>query len=100
IRGDLVTGVQTCALPIFTREHREALYEAHVVREVLVFELWLHDEDRCVGEAYLSGIAWPRASAEVTLGVFAAEDRGRGLGPEARSEERRVGKEWRARVGW
>ena len=77
------TSAAARVMPPITREHREAVYEAHVAREVLVFELWLHDEDRCVGEAYLSGIAWPRASAEVTLGVFAAEDRGRGLGPEA-----------------
>ncbi len=69
-------------MPPITREHREAVYEAHVAREILAFELWLADEDRCIGEAYLGGISWPRGGADLTVAVYGSEDRGRGFGTE------------------
>src|SRR5436853_476209 len=70
-------------MPPISREQREALYEAHVARELLVFELWLADGERCVGEAYLAGIAWPRGGADVTVALYSPDDRGQGLGTEA-----------------
>ena len=69
-------------MPPVTREHREAVYEAHVAREILAFELWLGDEARCIGEAYLGGISWPRGGADLTVALYAPEYRGRGLGTE------------------
>ena len=70
-------------MPPISRDQREALYEAHVARELLVFELWLADGERCVGEAYLAGIAWPRGGADVTVALYSPDDRGQGLGTEA-----------------
>ncbi|MBV9213176.1 MAG: GNAT family N-acetyltransferase [Actinobacteria bacterium] len=69
-------------MPPVTREHREAVYEAHVNREILAFELWVREDGRCVGEAYLAGISWPRGGADLTVAVYAPDDRGRGLGSE------------------
>ena len=70
-------------MPPISREQREALYEAHVARELLVFDLWAGDGERCVGEAYLAGIAWPRGGADVTVALYSPDDRGQGLGTEA-----------------
>jgi RimJ/RimL family protein N-acetyltransferase len=71
-------------MPPVSREHREALYEEHVARRVLFFDVRAVDDDgRCVGEAYLCNLAWPRASAELAVVIFDAGDRGKGLGPEA-----------------
>src|SRR5438552_16649432 len=76
IRDDLVTGVQTCALPIS-----------------LVPALSLEHDRRC---------AAPRVAADGTLRQLRSFDAGaRHTEPvrEVRSEERRVGKECRCR-GW
>src|SRR5947208_12543765 len=81
IRDDLVTGVQTCALPILAFPgvrviHTEAVGSGHL-RCTLADPL---------GEARLRAIAF--RAAEIPLGRFLAE---------TRSEERRVGKECRSR---
>src|SRR5699024_11246563 len=77
IRDRNVTGVQTCALPIFiAQQHREGLL-AHVVLAL---------EDR-VAQAQRVALAH-----EVDVRQL------RGLADQVeRSEERRVGKEWRSR---
>src|SRR5207249_8857245 len=97
IRDRNVTGVQTCALPIFAHG-----VEAHHDALGLVAELARH-----LGDA--GGVV-----GDGTEGVLRHDDPGRGQhahageGHEvereldvalARSEERRVGKEWRWR-GW
>lgn len=80
----LALGAQTRTMPPLTREHREALYEAHVARDVLCFDVCLTDGDgRCVGEGYLADLTWPRATAELSVVVLNSDDRGKGLGSEA-----------------
>ena len=77
-------GAEVRTMPPATREHREALYEGHVRRRLLCFDLRAPDEDlRCVGEAYLFGVSWPRASGEISIVIFAPEDRRKGFGGEA-----------------
>ncbi|HEX8074201.1 MAG TPA: GNAT family protein [Thermoleophilaceae bacterium] len=77
-------GPEVRTMPPATREQREALYEEHARRRLLYFDLRLPGDDfRCVGEGCLSGLSWPRAAGEVSVVVFAPEDRGNGLGAEA-----------------
>jgi RimJ/RimL family protein N-acetyltransferase len=77
-------GAEVRTMPPVTREHREALYEGHVRRRVLCFDVRLPGDDmRCVGEAQLLGVSWPRASGEISVVIFAGEDRGKGVGAEA-----------------
>lgn len=79
-------GVEVRTMPPVTREHREALYEGHVRRRLLCFDVRLPGDDfRCVGEAHLQGVSWPRASGEITVVVFDPDDRGKGIGTEAAS---------------
>src|SRR5207244_10328213 len=83
IRDDLVTGVQTCALPIFATSIREvwidvrdeSLRATRVVDRLLILT--------CVSLA---------ATIALTIVVVQALI-------ATRSEERRVGKEWRNRSG-
>jgi RimJ/RimL family protein N-acetyltransferase len=80
----LANGPQTRTMPPITREHREALYQDHVARRLLCFDVRLRDSDaRCVGEAYLRDLTWPRASGELAVAILAPEDRGEGFGLEA-----------------
>jgi RimJ/RimL family protein N-acetyltransferase len=80
----LAHGTHTRTMPPVSREHREALYAEHVARRVLCFDVRLADgEQRCVGEAYLTDLTWPRASCELGLTILSADDRGQGLGAEA-----------------
>jgi RimJ/RimL family protein N-acetyltransferase len=78
-------GIEVRTMPPITREHREALYEGHVRRRLLCFDVRLPGDDyfRCVGEAHLYGATWPRASGEISVVVFDPEDRAKGLGSEA-----------------
>jgi RimJ/RimL family protein N-acetyltransferase len=80
----LANGVHVRTMPPSSREHREALYEEHVARRVLCFDVRLADGDRrCVGEAYLADLTWPRASGELGVVILTGDDRGKGFGPEA-----------------
>src|SRR5687767_15402597 len=81
IRDKLVTGVQTCALPIYRRVVVDA-------------DLELHEEALARREAAADRGRGPGAE-EVLDEVVAGRD---DVGGEivARSEERRVGKEWRS----
>jgi RimJ/RimL family protein N-acetyltransferase len=77
-------GIEARTMPPVTREHREALYEGHVRRRLLCFDVRLAGDDgRCVGEAYLSEVSWPRASGELSVAVLEQADRRQGLGFEA-----------------
>src|SRR5207244_9373353 len=91
IRDDLVTGVQTCALPIFYTS------AAGGVR------LWvdgrlLIDERRSQGEGERSGSIPLIAGRGYALRMEYYSRREGGASARLRSEERRVGKEERA--GW
>ena len=71
-------------MPPVTREQRDALYEEHVARRLLCFDVREGDADgRCVAEARLADLAWPRASGELCVAILAGEDRGKGFGSEA-----------------
>src|SRR5690606_40160297 len=74
IRGFHVTGVQTCALPIYPGEVGE-LGPANLVRKLLTRRHVEHAQDPPVGPAVLHRVEQLRS---------------------VRSEERRVGKEWRS----
>src|SRR5258708_11422861 len=81
IRDDLVTGVQTCALPIYARVPRR-VWGPHAHSP--------HREDMnktAVTTLLLASLGTARADELVD----------RSVGSEARSEERRVGKECRSR---
>src|SRR5204863_1769289 len=74
IRDLYVTGVQTCALPISARRHDAAVR---------------HLQHRC----HARRLGWCAARARGLVAALAARLPARGC----RSEERRVGKEWRSR---
>src|SRR5205807_6841145 len=88
IRDYKVTGVQTCALPIFIRACRElgiSTVAVHSTADASALHVRFADESVCIGpppskESYLN-IPALLSAAEITR----------------RSEERRVGKEWRSR---
>src|SRR5258708_26808990 len=81
IRDDLVTGVQTCALPIYAEEDVLAVVDDFAGAGMLVG-----------GSASAEvGAALEEGDAEVGIGE------GAGGGEAGRSEERRVGKECRSR---
>src|SRR5205823_10056925 len=89
IRDKLVTGVQTCALPILFKPHGIVLEEARKVADDLGLPYWWLNEQASV---YISGkedISRRRVFDHPGLRVMAAS-------PAHRSEERRVGKEGRA----
>src|SRR5258708_29093966 len=77
IRDDLVTGVQTCALPIS---------EGNASQLVGIVTL--------LGAAVVAVPLFKRLGLGAVLGYLAA---GLAIGPYGRSEERRVGKECRSR---
>ena len=55
-----------------------------MARRVLCFEVRLADGDgRCIGEAYLADLTWPRASGELCVAIFSPDDRRQGYGTEA-----------------
>jgi RimJ/RimL family protein N-acetyltransferase len=73
----------TRTMPPATREQREALYGQHVARTILCFDAREGGaEGRCVAEAHLCEITWPRASGDLGVVVFAREDRRKGFGYE------------------
>src|SRR4051794_22188763 len=66
----------TRTMPPATREQREAVYAQHVARTILCFDARAGGaEGRCVAEAHLCEITWPRASGELGVVVFMREDR-------------------------
>src|SRR5205823_10610700 len=93
IRDKLVTGVQTCALPICGRCRLMALVAALV---------WAIHPVQSAAVAYVSGVADPLAVTFGFLGLFLLLRASLTLGPRElpllRSEERRVGKECRSWV--
>src|SRR5207244_6008545 len=84
IRDDLVTGVQTCALPISQPSGGE---RAQPIAGA--------------GAVQLDAELLRRAMAYATvLASFNVEEFGTERVRRLRSEERRVGKEWRSHVSW
>jgi len=69
--------------PPVAREHREALWNAVCARLILAFDLRAVEDGRFLGEAGLSGIDWPRASADIAVCIFDPVERARGYGTEA-----------------
>jgi RimJ/RimL family protein N-acetyltransferase len=80
----LAHGAHARTMPPASREHREALYEEHVARRILCFDIRLANGDgQWVGEAYLADLTWPRASGDLAVVIPGRDDRGKGLGSEA-----------------
>jgi RimJ/RimL family protein N-acetyltransferase len=80
----LAHGAHARTMPPISREQREALYEEHVARRLLCFDVRLANGDgRCVGEAYLGDLTWPRASGDLGVVILSPDDRGKGFGSEA-----------------
>src|SRR5438552_16574235 len=77
IRDDLVTGVQTCALPIFTS--------------------WFSEKGIVLGSVCGDAVQPGRVDRQLGAWRWHPITAGRPLGSRQRSEERRVGKECRAR---
>src|SRR5262249_58600676 len=90
IRDWSVTGVQTCALPIYGGRNRNGrrVFEGPRLRRMA----WAGTE---------TNLDWrpnnPRPHIKTGQSLSARPVRPGGLGGVGRSEERRVGKEWRAR---
>src|SRR5205823_11077586 len=97
IRDKLVTGVQTCALPIsFEREEADKQ-----LARVLTILRRLRSGPVADRSPYLGLLTFQEAHADLFFGRDALVDdlleRVR-RAPFLRSEERRVGKEWRSRL--
>src|SRR5207253_4776627 len=92
IRDGHVTGVQTCALPIFSNGTRPIVVSADRPRLIQVFWNLLHN---AVKFSHKGGRVRVTCEAGNGDAVIRIEDVGRGIPP--RSEERRVGKECRGR---
>src|SRR5205823_10629411 len=86
IRDKLVTGVQTCALPIF-HVNGERLLRLRSHKQEAILALLTLRHDRPVERAWLAGLLWPDSPTSIGLATLR-----RYL---TRSEERRVGKECR-----
>src|SRR5205823_9507730 len=97
IRDKLVTGVQTCALPIF--RGTDAPLRLPIAGALLPALIW---PAQFVALDLAAGVHWPAeligGSVVVSVGVGALLG-GLAARPAPRSEERRVGKEGRARGG-
>src|SRR5690606_39509463 len=91
IRDFHVTGVQTCALPISSSETRSDTEGSQAMVDFVV-----EFEGKAAHAAY---DPWNGRSATDALEVFtfALNQMREHVRPTVRSEERRVGKEWRAR---
>src|SRR5207245_7022576 len=98
IRDATVTGVQTCALPIYLIDPGP---KAGLALEGPMMEEDLHE--RLLRHVGRVSMVLQHSVRQVVDGLLMARDQlleGRVVaGRVARSEERRVGKEWRAR-GW
>src|SRR5207244_10540026 len=96
IRDDLVTGVQTCALPISPRRPRSGL--GHLLRLRFPPHARLTDELFAALAAANPDLRLERTARGVLEVMAPAGGGSSNRNSELRSEERRVGKE--SRVGW
>src|SRR5207244_10646693 len=92
IRDDLVTGVQTCALPI-SLEHEAAIRAVHEELLLSSFEDPAGQEEVDEAVPSLRGALQALDGRDEVLRLDKVRDRQVG----ERSGERRVGKEWRGR---
>src|SRR5207249_8243079 len=94
-----VTGVQTCALPIFRIEFNEMLHSRVVAkfegREIAIGD-FAPSESLTVAGKEIRDFTLHEVKRETVRDAMCAGQRVTLTG--ARSEERRVGKEWRSRV--
>src|SRR5205823_11639330 len=99
IRDKLVTGVQTCALPIFLTDVAERRVPNVVAHRHRLDEVLVETEAARHGSADLRHLECVRQARAVVVADRSEED----LRLVLRSEERRVGKEGRdrgARLRW
>src|SRR5207249_7256092 len=92
IRDRNVTGVQTCALPIFVTKN--AILLVDYTNQLRRDGLSVRDALQQAGPVRLRPIVM--TTVAMILGMLPSAI---GRGDGSRSEERRVGKEWRARWG-
>src|SRR5205085_6814856 len=99
IRDLTVTGVQTCALPIYALFHTGEFFRLGA-RETAVASEEFPGVKQGVAQA-IPGLGAVRRDPCVPLPVVHQNGLGclRGIGGAERSEERRVGKEWRSGCG-
>ncbi|HEV3230307.1 MAG TPA: GNAT family protein [Solirubrobacteraceae bacterium] len=71
------------ALPPVSREQREVMYAGIADRTRVHFDIRMIDDDRFVGEAFLSPFSWPTASAELSVLILDPADRAQGYTREA-----------------
>src|SRR5205823_10797566 len=97
IRDKLVTGVQTCALPILFKRLAACGGPDEALRtEDRIWDAWMHHPHRAAAEALelatrdIAARRYDIAETRLSALLRSAPD-------FARSEERRVGKEWTAR---
>src|SRR3546814_20639748 len=87
----LVTGVQTCALPIFGKYR---VHQQWCMAEQVVEQIWLGDVIELIGTANPPGHREAAVGQMLEKGQFGEQT----FDPDQRSEERRVGKEGVVRV--
>src|SRR5439155_17479527 len=95
IRDGHVTGVQTCALPIFVNSSWDAAAEEIVVKHYVNLGIAVAAERGLIvpNIKHADAMTLP----ELARGLQALAETGRAGKATPRSEERRVGKEWRTR---
>src|SRR5206468_7993744 len=94
IRDLIVTGVQTCALPIFDKALTMAFWRLSARRVCSARRAWIPNRT----DAAAARSATASVPAKTGLRRHQPHVRSARVMGRARSEERRVGKEWR--LGW
>ncbi|MDQ3934874.1 MAG: GNAT family N-acetyltransferase [Actinomycetota bacterium] len=72
-----------CGRPPVTREQREEAWDAVATSHTIApFDVRRVEDGRFIGEASLTGISWPSASAEIAVAILDPRDRRSGCGSE------------------
>src|SRR5690606_41185470 len=96
IRDFHVTGVQTCALPILSSQPAELVAETAAKPPVETRDVLLVAQKVDMGERLGTALKWQEWPVTLIDDSFITRERQ----PDARSEERRVGKECRSGGSW